>query len=101
VQPESNAKGNALGVGQTVGEFENRGAQLLQGRKVELHFSFDACGPDDAKTRAAGLGKLVEQRRLANTRFAVDDEDGPVAVARRSQDPLEHASFALSSDQSI
>ena len=57
-----------------IDEVEDRRAQLLQRRVVELHLPLDTRGSNDAEV-VAGLDGALEQCGLADTGVSVNDED--------------------------
>ena len=81
-----------------LGELENRRTELLERRIVELDLAIDPDSPNDAKVLTP-LDRLVEERRLADSGLPIDDEDGPMTVPRRAQQPLEHRALALPAEQ--
>jgi hypothetical protein len=97
-QPECDSERVALRVGKTVDELEDRRAELVQRRVVEIELPFDARSPDDVKV-FGGLDGVLEQRRLANAGVSVHHEDGAVAAARGIQQPVEHRALALPAEQ--
>ena len=97
-EPEGDAERVTLRIRKTLDELQDRRAELLQRRVVELHLPLDARSPDDAKVLAR-LDRVLEQCGLADAGVAVHDEDGAVTVPRGIQQPLEHRAFALPADE--
>ena len=101
-RPAAESEGDAervpLRIREPLEELEDRRAELLQRRVVELHISFDARGPNDAKT-VARLDRVVEQRGLADAGVSVHDKYGAVAAPGGIQQPLEHRALTLPAQQ--
>ena len=98
VQPECNFEGGALRIRQALQNAEALRAQLMEGGERELHLGFDADGAGHPEVRA-GLDGVLEQRRLADARLAVDRKHAAVALACRLQHAVEDLALALSSEQ--
>jgi hypothetical protein len=80
-EPEGNAQRVPLRIRQTLAELEDRRAELLQRRAVELHLPLDARSPNDAKVLTQ-LDRVLEQCGLADAGVSVHHEDGAVTVPR-------------------
>jgi len=75
-----------------------RGTHLLDYRERELHLSLHAGYAGDSKV-VGGLRGIVEQGRLPDARFAVENQDAASSFARAAQQPVEHLSLASSAEQ--
>jgi hypothetical protein len=81
-----------------LGELEDRRAQLLQRRVVELVLALGSRGSNDAKV-GRGLDQVLEQRGLADACVPVNDEHGPATVPSGLEQPLEGQELPLPADQ--
>ena len=99
-QPQRDFDRVSLGIRKVLQEVEARGAQLLKRRVGEFHLTLDADGAGDSEVRG-GLDRVLDQRGLANTGVTVHDENGAVAVPRRTQQPVQHGPLALPAEQSL
>ena len=88
----------ALGVWEPLHQREKRRTQVLQRRKRQLHLALDAARAGDAEL-SLRLDRVIQQRRLADARLAVQHQDAAAAVARRPQQPVDRLALALASDQ--
>lgn len=64
----------------------------------ELHLRLDPYRPCDVPARDP-FGHIVEQRALADTRFATQNDDAALTCTRVSQDPVEPFAFAATSEE--
>jgi hypothetical protein len=97
-ESERDAEWVSLRIRQPVAVLEERRAELLQCRVVKLHLRFDPRCPDDAEVLRR-TGGVLEQRGFAHPWIAVNDEDGPVAFPRCTQQALDDRDLALSTEQ--
>ena len=87
-----------LGLRETVHKLEERGTQLLNRRERELHLRFDPGRPGDPKL-APSLDRVLEQRGLADARFAVHHQHAAAPAAHAVQQPVEHLALAFPAEQ--
>ena len=94
-EPQGHPQGNLLRLRQPIQSVEHRRAQLVQSRVGQLHLRLDA---RDLGEPAAGglLNDIAQQRRLADTRFATDDEHGTVPPAHILEQPVQQRALARS-----
>ena len=95
-QPESRAQRPTLRPGQPVGPVQHRPAELVQPGECELHLRLDThypCHPEPAAARL--LDHVLEQGRLAHTRFAAQDQRATLARPNGFQQPIERVAFAV------
>ena len=99
-RPESkrDAKRFLLGLREAVHQFEERRAQLLSCRKWKLHLGLDPERPGDPKLMP-DLDHVLEQRGLANTRFAMHHQHTTAPAERAIQEPVEHLALTIPSKQ--
>src|SRR6478672_12441291 len=73
-------------------------AELLDGRERELHLPFD---PDRAHDGEIGtsLGRVIEQRGLADARLSVHRQHLAMALSRRREHAVERTKLALPSQK--
>src|SRR5882672_6988635 len=79
-------------------EREDGCAQLLKGRERELDLPFDPhrlCDPKGVPL----LHDVIEQRRLADSRLAVNDQDRATPGARRLEEFLEQLALAATANE--
>ena len=98
-QSGRDAKRPSLRLWEALHQLEKRGAQLLNRRERKLYLRLDPDRPDDPKP-PRGLDRLLEQRRLANTRLPVYHQHVAAPTSHFVQQPLEHLALALPTDQS-
>ena len=79
-ESERDAQCVALGRREAQHNLEERGTQLLDRRERELHLPLDPERPDDPKP-ARRLDRVVEQRGLADARFAMDHQHAATPAA--------------------
>ena len=87
-----------LGLRETLHELEERRTQLLNRRERELHLRLDPGRPGDPKL-ARRLDRVLEQRGLADARFAVHHQHAAAPAAHAVQQPVEHLALAFPADQ--
>ena len=87
-----------LGLRKTVEKLEERGTQLLNRCERELHLRFDPGRPGDPKP-APSLDRVVEQRGLADARFAMHHQHAATPAAHAVQQPVEHLALAFPAEQ--
>jgi hypothetical protein len=97
-QSERDGKRLVLGLRETVRKVEERGTQLLSRRERELHLRFDPGRPGDPKL-ARSLDRILEERRLADARFAMHDQHAAAPAAHAVQQPVEHLALAFPAEQ--
>ena len=64
----------------------------------ELHLPLDSAGSGDVIPLAC-LDRVLEQRGLADARLSMHHQDAAVPAARGLDQPVEHGTLALPSDQ--
>jgi hypothetical protein len=79
--PERGLQRGALRSGQAVEAVEQRCTQLVQAGEGEFHFGLDADGAGHVESRCP-VGDVVEQRGLADTRFAAQHQHLTLAGPR-------------------
>ena len=82
-----------LRLGEHIQPVEHRRAQLVQPRVRQFHLRLDARRSGDPEAGGT-LGCVAQQRRLADARFAADDEHRAVAVARVRKQPIQPRALA-------
>ncbi|HWD76182.1 MAG TPA: hypothetical protein VG371_13655 [Solirubrobacteraceae bacterium] len=97
-QSERDAKRVVLGLRETVQKVQERGTQLLNRRERELHLRFGPGRPRDPKPPRS-LDRVLEQRRLADARFAMHHPHAATPAAHAVQQPVEHLPLAFPADQ--
>ena len=97
-QSERDAKRVVLGLRETVHKVEERGTQLLNRRERELHLRLDPGRPGDPKL-ARSLDRVLEQRRLADARFAMHHQHAAAPAAHAVQQSIEHLPLAFAAEQ--
>jgi hypothetical protein len=93
-QPEGDIERVALRTRQALTEFEDRRAQLLDAGEREPHLVLDPGAPDDPQRRGL-LDRVLEQRRLADARLAMDDERSTESIAGGVHQAVKGRSFAF------
>jgi hypothetical protein len=88
VHAEDDRERVTLLAGQSLDPVGHRPAQLMQPGVGELHLGLDTRRARDRAPRCP-LGKVVEQRCLADPRLAVQDEHGALARAHVGEQPVE------------
>ena len=91
-QPEGDAQGVLLGLGQRAELREHRRAELVQSGEGQLHLGLDT---RDLRDSEAGRlpGAVAQERRLAHSGLTTDDEDRALAATGIVQQPVEHATL--------
>jgi hypothetical protein len=79
-ESERDAKRLVLGLREAVPKVEKRGTQLLNRCERELHLPLDPGCPGDPKL-ARNLDRVLEQRCLADARFAVRHQHAAASAA--------------------
>jgi hypothetical protein len=97
-ESERHAKRLVLRLRETVHKVEERGTQLLNRCERELHLGFDPGRPGDPQP-ARSLDRVVEQRRLADARFAMHHQHTATPAAHAVQEPVEHLALAFPAEQ--
>ena len=97
-ESERDAKRVVLGLRQTFQEVETRVAQLVNRCERELHLRLHPGRPRDPKL-ARSLDRVLEQRRLADARFAIHHQHAAAPPAHAVQQPVEHLALAFPADQ--
>jgi hypothetical protein len=97
-EPEGYLERDPLRLGQALHEVQARRAQLLDSRERELHLPFDPHRTDDREVRSR-LGRIVQQRRLADARLPVDGKHAAVALARCLEHAGEYVALALPAEK--
>ena len=97
-QPKRDTKRLPLGLRETVQKVKERGTQLLNRRERKLHLRLDPGRPGDPKP-APSLGRVLEQRRLADARFAMHHQHAAAPAAPAVQQPVEHLALAFPVNQ--
>ena len=80
---KGDSEGDALRIGETLAELEDRRTEPLQRRVVKLHLPLDARSPNNTKLPTR-LDRVLEERGLADAGLSVHHEDGAVTVPRRT-----------------
>jgi hypothetical protein len=70
----------------------------VERRERKLHIRLDPDGPDHAKV-LPGVGRVLEQRSLADPRFTVHDQEPAITAARGLQEAVEHLALAFAAEQ--
>ena len=70
----------------------------MQPGEAQLHLRFDRLDPGDLQVRR-GDGRVVEQGRLADTRFTAQDQDTAQAVTGGGQDLIEAVALSVPAKQ--
>jgi hypothetical protein len=83
---------------ETVHKLEERGTQLLNRCERELHLGFDPGRPSGPKP-ARSLDRVVEQRGLADARFAMHHQHAAASAAHAVNEPVEHLALAFAAEQ--
>jgi hypothetical protein len=81
-----------------VQKVEERGTQLLSRCERELHLRFDPGCLGDPKP-ARSLDRVIEQRGLADARFAMHHQHAAAPAAAAVQQPVEHLALAFPAEQ--
>ena len=97
-ESECDAKRVVLRPREAFYKLEERGTQLLNRCEWELHLRFDPGCPGDPKL-APSLDRVLEQRRLADARFAIHHQHAPAPAAHAVQQPVEHLALAFPAEQ--
>jgi hypothetical protein len=97
-QAESDAQRSLLRLRKRADAVEHRRAQLVQPRERQLHLGLDPGDAREAEPRRL-LSAMLQQRRLADSRLAADDEDGALTASDVLQQPVEKLTFAGSAQQ--
>ena len=97
-ESERDAKRLVLRLWEALYKLEERGAQLLNRGERELHLRFDP-GRLGGPKLARSLDRVVEQRRLADARFAMHYQHAAVPAAHAVQQPVEHLPLTLPAEQ--
>ena len=92
-EAERGPQRSALGSRETLEAAQHRRAQLVQPGERELHLRLDPGGAGHSAARGV-LDQVVQQRRLANARFAVHHQDPALTRASSFDEPVEHLAFA-------
>ena len=92
-ETEGDAQGDLLRLGKRVEPVEHRRAELMQPRERQLHLGLDARDLRDAEARRL-LSAVLQQRRLADTRLAPDDQDRALAATHVLQQPAQPLALA-------
>ena len=87
-----------LGLREAVHKLEERGTQLLNRRERELHLRLDPGRPGDPKL-ARSLDRVLEQRRLADARFAIRHQHAAAPAAHAVEQSIEHLPLTFAADQ--
>ena len=77
---------------------QERRAQLVEPGERHLHFRLDACHPRDAAADRA-LRQVIQQRRLARSRLAAQNQDAALAGPHVRGQPVEHLTLATTAMQ--
>jgi hypothetical protein len=91
--PERDPQGFRLRRGERADPVEHRRAQLMDPGERELHLRLHARDLREPEARDL-TGGVLHQRRLADARFAADDEDGALPAPRRGEQPVEPLALA-------
>ena len=97
-QSEGDVERVALRARQTLTKSQDRRAELLNRGKRELHLALDPGRSDDSHGRGP-RHRVVEERRLADPRLAMDDERAAVPVASGLHEPVKGRSLAFPAQQ--
>ena len=97
-EPEGDIERVALRTRQSLSEGIDRRAELLNRGERELHLALDSGGAHDPQRRGL-LDQVVEERRLADAGFAMDDECAAMTVARGLHQPVDGRLLALPAQQ--
>src|SRR5258706_6511427 len=95
---ERDAKRVALRRRKAHPEREDGRAQLLKRRERELDLPFDAHRPGDPKAVAL-LNGVIQQRRFADPRLAMNDQDRATSGARRLEELLEQLALTATANE--
>jgi hypothetical protein len=97
-EPERYVEGLTLRLGQALRQLEERGSELLERCERKLHLTLDPGYAGDPKV-PGGLDRTLEQGRLPDACFAVENQDAASSFAGAAQQPVEHLSLASSAEQ--
>jgi hypothetical protein len=97
-QSERDAKRLVLRLRETVQEVQEGRTQLPNRGERELHLGFDPGRPGDPKL-ARSPDRVLEQRRLADARFAIRHQHAAAPAAHAIQEPVEHLALAFTAEQ--
>ena len=101
-RPDTKSEGDlerlALRLGQTLAKRQDRRTELLDGGERELHLAVDAGSPDDPE-RPGPRHRVVEERGLADSRVAMDDERPAIPVTSGLHRSVDSRSLALPPQQ--
>ena len=97
-ESERDAKRLVLGLRVGAPQVEERGTQLLNRCERELHLRLDPGRPGDPKL-ARSLDRVLEQRRLADARFAVRHQHAAAPAAHAVQQSIERCPLTFAADQ--
>ena len=97
-EPDGDVERVALRARETLTQSQDRRAQLLYCGERELHLTFDAGGSDDSHGRGP-LDRVVEERCLADSRVAMDDERAAASVTSGLHQPVKGRPLAFPTQQ--
>jgi hypothetical protein len=97
-QSERDAERVVLGLREALEKLDERGTELLNGRKWELHLRLDPGGPGDPKS-SRSLDRVLERGGLANAGVATHDQHAPVSAAHIVKQLVEHLELVLPAEQ--
>jgi hypothetical protein len=72
----------------------------MQPGEAQLHLRFDGLDPGDLQVRR-GAGRVVEQGRLADARFAAQDQDTAQSVTGGGQDAIDPIALCAAAKQCL
>ncbi len=97
-EAEGGLQGRSLRIGEVSEVIEERRAQLVQPPEGQLHLGLDS-GRAHHSAALRAVGRVLQQRGLADTGLAPQHQDRAVAVAHFGQLPVQYRAFALPSPQ--
>src|SRR5262249_18946302 len=99
-ESEGDGERVALRRREALDQLEERRAELPQPPQGEPHPPLDSEGAGDPEL-SAGLGRIVQERGLADARLAVQHQRAAVSAARGLQQPFEHLALTLPAEQPL
>ncbi len=100
-QPERDPQGVAVGGRQRVEVRQRRHAQLVEPRERQVGLELRPGGADDLELLPRRVRDVVQQRALADARFAAEHERAAVAPSRRPDDVEETGDLVVPADECV